>query len=109
MNSIIQVTRRQFIKIAGFTVGATLYSWNFAKSSAAAVKDYLKERQSAVYLQDTKMPVRKSQENKAVAKAYKEYLHEPNSHLAHHLLHTEYTDRSISLKELRDKGIKLNL
>ena len=108
MNSIIQVTRRQFIKMAGFAAGATLFSWNFAKESFAQAKDYLKQRQDSVYLQDTKMPVRKSQESKAVAEIYKDYLHEPNSHLAHHLLHTEYTDRSMYLKPLREKGIKFN-
>jgi len=108
MNSIIQVTRRQFIKLAGFAAGATLFSWNFAKESFAEAKDYLKQRQDSVYLQDTKMPVRKSQDSKAVDKIYRDYLHEPNSHLAHHLLHTEYTDRSNQLKSLRNKGIKLN-
>jgi hypothetical protein len=39
MKDIVKITRRQFVKIAGYTAGAALYSWNFAKFTYAAVKD----------------------------------------------------------------------
>jgi len=32
--------------------------------------------------------------NPDIKKLYEEFLGKPNSHLAHRLLHTEYTDRS---------------
>jgi len=40
------------------------------------------------------MDIRKSHENPSVQKLYEEYLGEPNSELAHSLLHTHYTVRS---------------
>ena len=36
---------------------------------------------------------RKSHENPQVKKLYEEYLEEPNSHIAHRLLHTRYIER----------------
>ena len=40
------------------------------------------------------MPRRQSHKNPQVIKLYEEYLEKPNSHKAHELLHTSYTDRS---------------
>ena len=51
-------------------------------------------RAKAIYEEDKDMPIRKSHQNPSIQKLYKEYLGEPNSHLAHELLHTHYTDRS---------------
>ncbi|HPA14007.1 MAG TPA: iron hydrogenase small subunit [Desulfobacterales bacterium] len=109
MKEIIKVTRRQFVKIAGYTVGAALYSWNFAKFTYAAVKDNIATRQESVYVQDTKMKVRKSQDSPAVKKIYKDFLHEPCGHMSHHLLHTHYVDRSARVKQLKAKGLKLKV
>ena len=39
------------------------------------------------------MKHRRSHENECLLKLYKEFLGEPNSHIAHELLHTTYTDR----------------
>lgn len=47
-------------------------------------------RRSAIYGHDEKLPIRKSHENESVKKLYEEFLKEPNSEEAHHLLHTEY-------------------
>ena len=53
----------------------------------------LKKRIQALYEIDSKMKNRRSHENESVKKLYKEFLGEPNSHLAHEILHTEYQDR----------------
>jgi NADP-reducing hydrogenase subunit HndD len=50
-------------------------------------------RASALYWEDAIKPERKSHENASVMKLYKDYLGEPNSHLAHELLHTHYVER----------------
>ena len=47
-------------------------------------------RRSAIYGHDESLPLRKSHENPDVKALYEEFLGEPNSEKAHHLLHTEY-------------------
>lgn len=49
-----------------------------------------KARREATFVHDRQLPVRKSHENPAIKKIYEEFLEEPNSHIAHHLLHTTY-------------------
>lgn len=51
-------------------------------------------RAAATYSEDESMAIRKSHKNPAVQKLYAEFLGEPNSHIAHELLHTTYVDRS---------------
>ena len=56
------------------------------------------ERAKAIYGEDAHYGktgrARKSHENPAVLRLYNEFLTDgPNGHIAHHLLHTEYTDR----------------
>ncbi|MGE5678271.1 MAG: NADH-dependent [FeFe] hydrogenase, group A6 [Pseudomonadota bacterium] len=53
-----------------------------------------KLRAQGLYKIDTDRKHRKSHENPEIKKLYEEYLEEPNSHKAHHLLHTHYTKRS---------------
>lgn len=55
--------------------------------------DYKAKRAAALYTEDEEMPVRKSHENKQIQALYKNYLGEPNSEKAHHLLHTTYSKR----------------
>ncbi len=50
-------------------------------------------RIEAIYEVDRHLPIRKSHENPAIKKLYEEFLGEPNSEKAHHLLHTHYTCR----------------
>lgn len=50
-------------------------------------------RASALYEQDKNMPLRKSHESPVVKQVYAEYLGEPNSEKAHHILHTSYVKR----------------
>lgn len=55
--------------------------------------DIRAERIAATYLVDGKMVYRKSHENPTIKALYKDFLKEPNSKRAHHLLHTEYFAR----------------
>ena len=50
-------------------------------------------RMRAIYEEDSAMPLRKSHENPSIRKIYEDYFGEPNSHMAHKLLHTTYTPR----------------
>lgn len=57
--------------------------------------DVRAERAKVLYEIDKDAPLRKSHENPCVIECYKEFLGEPNSELAHHLLHTHYTARKV--------------
>lgn len=50
-------------------------------------------RAKALYDEDAELPIRRSHESPVVETIYKEFLGEPNSEKAHHLLHTVYTPR----------------
>ena len=50
-------------------------------------------RAAGLYSDDKALPVRKSHENPDVKKIYEDFFGEPNSHLAHEILHTGYTIR----------------
>jgi len=50
------------------------------------------ERAKALYDEDANvLTYRKSHQNPSVIRLYEEYLEEPNSHKAHHILHTKYS------------------
>lgn len=51
------------------------------------------ERAQGLYKEDTELQYRKSHFNPSIRKLYNEYLEEPNSHKAHELLHTIYTNK----------------
>jgi NADH-quinone oxidoreductase subunit G/NADP-reducing hydrogenase subunit HndD len=53
------------------------------------------QRMESIYIVDGNMVYRKSHENPAIQALYQEYLGEPNSHLAHELLHTSYHFRGM--------------
>jgi len=57
--------------------------------------DIRNERIASTYMVDGSMVYRKSHDNPSIKALYKEYLKEPNSKRAHHLLHTHYFPRSI--------------
>ena len=60
------------------------------------VKDSInvsEKRASALYQEDESLPVRKSHLNPEVKALYDNFLGKPNSHKAHHLLHTYYSKR----------------
>ena len=50
-------------------------------------------RAKAIYNMDKKGTIRKSHENPVVKTLYEEYFDKPNSHKAHHILHTTYHKR----------------
>jgi NADH-quinone oxidoreductase subunit G/NADP-reducing hydrogenase subunit HndD len=52
-----------------------------------------RSRAQGLYREDSGLPKRKSHENPEVAALYAEFLGEPGSETAHHLLHTGYTRR----------------
>jgi len=104
--SISSITRRQFIKIAGAAAAVSATGVAGVKHAWAQAMSYLDRRLAAVYRRDTEMPIRKSQDNPMVKKLYEEFLEHPNSHFAHHLLHTHYVDRSASLQKVMEKGWK---
>lgn len=54
-----------------------------------------KKRIKAIYEADAGLPLRKSHENPAVKTLYEEFLEKPLGEKSHHLLHTDYTKRSI--------------
>ncbi len=53
-------------------------------------------RGEGLYNEDRNLPVRKSHHNPEVARIYDRFLGEPNSPLAHRLLHTHYFKRSVN-------------
>ena len=60
--------------------------------------DIRAERAKVLYNLDASNPVRKSHENPDILELYANYLEEPGSEKAHHLLHTTYIKRSINEK-----------
>lgn len=59
----------------------------------------IKKRIQTLYEIDSNMKNRRSHENESVKKIYKEFLGEPNGHLAHEILHTTYVNRKRILEE----------
>ena len=57
----------------------------------------LKARAKALYEEDKTKPIRVSHENPYIIQLYEEFLGEPNSEKAHHLLHTHYFDRKAKI------------
>lgn len=56
--------------------------------------DIREERAKALYDEDAKvLPYRKSHQNPSVKRIYDEFLEEPNSHTAHCILHTKYSQK----------------
>ena len=55
--------------------------------------DYKTARAKALYDEDVAQPVRKSHKNSQIQKLYADFLGEPNSEIAHHLLHTHYSKK----------------
>ena len=55
--------------------------------------DLRSKRAKALYDEDKKADIRKSHENPAIQKLYKDFFGESGSHKAHEILHTSYVDR----------------
>ncbi|NEW78479.1 MAG: 2Fe-2S iron-sulfur cluster binding domain-containing protein [Gelidibacter sp.] len=59
-------------------------------------------RQKALYAADKAKVIRKSHENPAIQKLYREFLGSPMSKKAHELLHTQYFDKSNQVEITKD-------
>ena len=57
------------------------------------VDTYREKRAQALYCEDERQVLRQSHNNPQVKELYEKFLGEPNSHLAHELLHTSYKAR----------------
>ncbi len=56
---------------------------------------YIQKRANALYSEDERLVLRQSHNNPQIQALYKEFLGEPNSHLAHELLHTHYNENRV--------------
>ena len=84
----------QFVEIMACPGGCIMGGGQPIKSSKIRSEvDVRKLRADALYSIDEKSVIRKSHENPALQKIYKEYLGKPGGHLAHKLLHTTYHER----------------
>ncbi len=83
-----------FIEFMGCTGGCVNGGGQpIVPSYIADTIDVRAERAKGLYNIDEEATLRKSHENKFVMDLYKEFLEEPNSHIAHKLLHTTYVKR----------------
>ena len=56
---------------------------------------YIQKRANALYSEDERQTLRQSHNNPQIKALYDEFLGEPNSHLAHELLHTHYNENRV--------------
>lgn len=85
----------QFIEIMSCPGGCVNGGGQPIKSAYVRNNTDLKTlRAKAIYDADAKMELRKSHDNPIIKEVYETYLGEPNSHLAHEILHTEYVPRN---------------
>jgi len=68
----------------------------------AVETELLQKRVAAIYSDDAAKTVRSSHENPDIKRLYSEFLGEPNSHLAHKLLHTHFTDRHPKQRDIEN-------
>ena len=84
----------QFVEIMACPGGCIMGGGQPIKSSKTRSEvDVRKLRADALYTIDEKSTIRKSHENPAIKKLYKEFLEKPGSHKSHELLHTTYQKR----------------
>ncbi len=62
---------------------------------------YKEKRANAIYSEDERQVIRQSHNNKQIQELYAKFLGEPNSHLAHELLHTTYNKDRVRFPELK--------
>ena len=84
----------QFVEIMACPGGCIMGGGQPIKTSKVRAEvDVRKLRADALYTIDEKSTIRKSHENPAIKKLYKEFLEKPGSHKSHELLHTTYVAR----------------
>ena len=65
-------------------------------AATRVMNDVPKMRGAALYRNDAGSAIRKSHENPSIKRVYSEYLGEPGSEKAHHILHTTYVKRTVN-------------
>ena len=65
------------------------------------VDTYCEKRARALYSEDERQTLRQSHNNPQLKDLYKEFLGEPNSHLAHKLLHTYYNKDRVRFNSVK--------
>ncbi|MBU1145635.1 MAG: [FeFe] hydrogenase, group A [Firmicutes bacterium] len=93
----LKITDKQyhFVEFMGCTGGCVNGGGQPIVSAEVQEKiDVRAKRAKVLYNIDEEAEFRKSHENPAVIKIYKEFLQEPNSHISHELLHTTYKKRT---------------
>jgi NADP-reducing hydrogenase subunit HndD len=83
----------EIMSCPGGCIGGGGQPWHHGK------QDILTARAKAIYTEDAQKVIRKSHENPYIVKLYEEFLGEPMSEKAHHLLHTNYFDRQVKFEE----------
>lgn len=86
----------QFIEIMGCPGGCI--NGGGQPIQPASVRNFVnitEKRAKALYNDDEKDVIRKSHKNPDIIKLYEEYLGQPGSEKAHHILHTSYVERPI--------------
>ena len=84
----------QFVEIMACPGGCVMGGGQPIKNSKIRSSvDVRKLRADALYKIDEKSTIRKSHENPAIKKIYKEFLEKQGSHVAHQLLHTNYEEK----------------
>ena len=63
------------------------------------LETYKQKRANALYSEDERQVIRQSHNNKQIQELYEKFLGEPNSHLAHELLHTSYNANRVRFNE----------
>ena len=67
---------------------------NFLPNEGLDIVDtYKAKRAAALYSEDERQTLRQSHNNPQIKALYEQFLGEPNSHIAHELLHTSYSER----------------
>ena len=66
------------------------------------MQTYMAKRAKVLYDEDKNKPVRRSHLNQDVKALYDNYLGEPGSHKAHHLLHTTYNNKREKYPKIED-------
>ena len=105
--SIKSITRRGFLRGCCILTGGLAMSVHWTSRAIAGVrsiKDYMQDRIASVYREDKAFVHRASQDNVQVQELYKKFLDKPLSEKGHHLLHTQWTDKSAAVKKLHDEG-----
>jgi len=85
-----------FIEIMGCPGGCILGGGQpIVDATTRATTDLFNLRANALYSEDINHEIRASHKNPKIIKLYQEYLGEPNSKIAHRLLHTSYKKRKL--------------